>query len=517
MSFEFDPPSFFQDKVLPQGCELVGWAALVYGLDLDAPARAPSCVSAGHVRGSQRDDGDWHIYDKRYNPGTDAYAHLGFAMRHEVIDLLILKRTFDKLDTSELITFIKSARTGQINRRVWFFYELLTGERLDIEDASSVAAIDALDPERYFTADPVLSKRHRVRDNLLGGKDFCPIIQRTEALEQQVDRNLSAAAAATIGKTGQQLIARAASFLLLADSKASFEIEGERPPRNRLERWGRAILEAGKHKLSQQEIYRLHKILLGDDRFTNEGYREDGVFLGERDTNRDPLPEFIGARADNVHGLMAALHTCNERLRHSDVDAVLQAAIIAFGFVYIHPLEDGNGRLHRYLIHHVLAERKFAPPGIVFPVSSVMRDKIEEYRATLQAHSGPLMSFIEWRATPEHNVEVLNQTADLYSYFNCTGAAEYLYACVQHTIEQDLPREIAYLSARDDAQRRIMEYVEMPDHKADDLIMFIRNNEGALPKRRRSKEFKALSDEEVVRVEAIVEDAFGAFDDAGFV
>ena len=53
------------------------------------------------------------------------------------------------------------------------------------------------------------------------------------------------------------------------------------------------------------------------------------------------------------------------------LDAVLQAAATAFGFVYIHPLQDGNGRLHRCLIHHVLAERKFTPPGIVFPVSSM--------------------------------------------------------------------------------------------------------------------------------------------------
>ena len=76
--------------------------------------------------------------------------------------------------------------------------------------------------------------------------------------------------------------------------------------------------------------------------------------------------------------------------------------------------------MHRCLIHHVLAERKFTPPGMVFPVSSVMLDRIDDYRATLQAHSGPLMPFIEWRPTPERNVEVLNQTADLYRYFDCT-------------------------------------------------------------------------------------------------
>src|ERR1035441_7001211 len=46
--------------------------------------------------------------------------------------------------------------------------------------------------------------------------------------------------------------------------------------------------------------------------------------------------------------------------------------------------QDGNGRMHRCLIHHVLAERKFTPPGIVFPVSSVMLDRIDDYRSTLR-------------------------------------------------------------------------------------------------------------------------------------
>ena len=58
------------------------------------------------------------------------------------------------------------------------------------------------------------------------------------------------------------LVARAASFLLLTDSRASFEIEGERPPRNRLERWGRAVLQAGKNKLTVDEMVRLQGVLI---------------------------------------------------------------------------------------------------------------------------------------------------------------------------------------------------------------------------------------------------------------
>ena len=169
--------------------------------------------------------------------------------------------------------------------------------------------------------------------------------------------------------------------------------------------------------------------------------------------------------------------------------------------------------MHRCLIHHVLAERKFTPPGMVFPVSSVMLDRIDDYRATLQAHSGPLMPFIEWRPTPERNVNVLNDTADLYRYFDCTEAAEFLYACVTRTVEHDLPREIDYLRRHDQAIHRIMDTVEMPDRLAENLVMFIRQNKGALSKRRRTEEFSKLRDDEVASLEAIVRDAFEGFGD----
>jgi hypothetical protein len=309
------------------------------------------------------------------------------------------------------------------------------------------------------------------------------------------------------------VVARAASFMLLADSRASFQIEGERPPRNRLERWGRAVLQAGRNQLTLDEIVRLHGVLIEDTRFVRAGLRTEGVFLGQRDHNGEPLPEFIGARATDLLSLMADMLEANDRMRDDGLDPVLQAAATAFGFVYVHPFEDGNGRLHRCLIHHVLAERKFTPPGMVFPVSSVMLDRINDYRTTLQAHSAPLMPFIDWRPTSGHNVEVLNDTADLYRYYDCTDVAEFLYTCVKRTVEHDLPREIDYLRRHDDALRRIMDAVEMPDRIAENLVMFIRQNKGTLAKKRREGEFSQLQDDEVIQIQNIVADAFAGFDE----
>lgn len=502
----------FQDNLLPRDTHLAGLAALVQAFGIQAPVRNPSCVAESHIRGTTRRDGPWTIYDKRYRPDNTLASHLSFALKQEHIDLLVLKRLFEAIPEEEMRHFVEEAPSGIPNRRGWFLYEFLTGKRLDIPDAASnIPAVEVLDSRLYFVGKEVPSRRHRVKNNLLGTSRFCPIIRKTETLQSFTQLNLSAQAKEIVGRVSNQLVARAASFMLLADSRASFEIEGERPPRDRLEHWIKAVKQAGKYPLTEDEIIRLHGILIRDDRFIQLGLRKEGVFLGERDHHREPLPEFIGAKPEDLHQLMTGLIEANAHMHQSNVDAVLQAAATAFGFVYIHPLEDGNGRLHRYLIHHVLAEREFTPPGLVFPVSSVLLERIKDYQKTLQAHSGPLMDYIEWRPTKDGNVEVLNDTADLYRFYDCTEEAEFLYSCVQRTVEQDLPREIDYLKRHDEAMRRIMDMVDMPNRLAEDFIMFTRQNDGKLPNNRRKKEFKALSDKEVSNLEAIVREAFKGF------
>src|SRR5215471_1927012 len=516
MRLESAPVPVFQDNTIPAGCRLAGWAALVHALAIAVPVRRPSCVSVQHIGGSRRRGRAVAVFDKRYWPGDTFADHLTFALRHENLDLLILKRVFDAAPQAEIEAFVRAAPTGNPGRRAWYLYETLTGRTLAVDDAPQAQAVDVFDPEKYFTGKPRLSRRHRVRDNLLGNGRFCPVIHRTSTLTSFIEQNLAARARETVGRAGAHLVARAASFMLLADSRASFEIEGERPPRTRLERWGRAVMQAGRNRLTLDEIIRLHTVLIEDTRFVRAGLRPDGVFLGEWDHLGDPLPEFIGARPTDLEDLMTSLIEANDRMREARLDPVLQAAATAFGFVYVHPFQDGNGRLHRCLIHDVLAERKFTPPGMVFPVSSVMLDRIDDYRTTLQAHSGPLMPFIEWRPTPQRNVEVLNDTADLYRYFDCTEAAEFLYGCVARTVQHDLPHEIDYLRRHDEAIRRIMDTVEMPDRLAEDLVMFIRQNRGTLPKKRRTEEFRRLRDDEVASLELIVRDAFEDFahDDA---
>jgi Fic family protein len=182
---------------------------------------------------------------------------------------------------------------------------------------------------------------------------------------------------------------------------------------------------------------------------------------------------------------------------NSNLDAVLTATVIAFGFVFIHPFEDGNGRIHRYLIHHVLAKKRFSQQGMIFPVSSSILDHIDDYRSALEAYSHPLLDFIEWEETEDHNVKVLNETLDYYRYFDATKQAEFLYDCVHDTIENIIPDEISYLTNYDEFKRYIDDEFEMPDKLVALLVRFLDQNEGKLSKRAREKEFASLKDSEL--------------------
>ena len=297
-------------------------------------------------------------------------------------------------------------------------------------------------------------------------------------------------------------------FPAAQDSKSSFAIENENPPHDRIQRWGRAIGEAGHRPIDLDELLRLQRIVIGDARFVRLGLRDEGGFVGQHDRDtRMPLPEHISARSEDLLSLIDGL-VAFDRAAAPNLDPVLAAATLAFGFVYIHPFADGNGRLHRYLIHHVLAERGFNPPGLVFPVSAAILDRIDDYRRTLESYSARLLPMIEWEPTPDGNVRVLNETADFYRFFDATPHAEFLYECVERTIDVDLPAETRFLKAYDAFQREVAHIVDMPDRTSDLLFRFLHQNSGTLSKRGREQEFAQLTSSEVSQIEAAYADSF---------
>lgn len=495
-----DAVTVFHERRLPEAAKPVGYAALIDAYQLEVPV--PITLSAIGARHKVIEQGGWRLFSPRYEPGATLEGHLTFALKHEGLDLAVLKRLFLAAHSDDEITaLVQAAPTGGYARRIWFLYEWLTGRRLDLPDATKGAYVTVLDPKLQWGVAPATSPRHRVKNNLPGTPEFCPLVFRTKTLEEFVDADLAERARAIVAGVPRDLLARTAAFLLLKDSKSSYIIEGEDPPQDRIQRWGRAIGEAGRQPLGLDELLRLQRIVIGDARFVKLGLRHEGGFVGEHDREtRMPLPDHISARPEDLASLVNGI-VAFDRTAADHLDPVVAAAALAFGFVFVHPFEDGNGRIHRYLIHHVLGRRGFNPPGVVFPVSSAILSRIDQYRRVLERYSDRVLPVVRWQPTEQGNVRVLNDTGDFYRFFDATPQAEFLYDCVRKTIEEDLPAETDYLRRYDTFRAGVEQLIDMPDQTIDLLFHMLRHNGGKLSRRAREREFAQLTDEEARAIE----------------
>ena len=267
-------------------------------------------------------------------------------------------------------------------------------------------------------------------------------------------------------------------------------------------RWGKVIGQAGGKVLSIGELERLQQIIIENSRFIEMGIHKEGGFVGEHDrSSGEPIPDHISVKKEDIAQLLNDLINTNTILQEDSYDAVLAAATISFGFVFIHPFVDGNGRLHRYIMHHILAKKKFTQQGVIFPVSASILEHIDDYKTVLESYSLPLLDYITWKEMENHNIEVTNNTIDFYRYFDATKQAEFLYDCVEDTLVRVIPEEVNYLQKYDEFKRYLDNHFEMPDKTVAILVRFLEQNEGVLSKRALKKEFSALEDIEVKDIE----------------
>jgi len=492
--------SVFHGRQAPEEATLVGYGAIIEGLQLAMPIPEQLALISDKRRSYSTEN--WKVFSSRAAFSDNLYKHLTFALKYEGVNLLFFKKLFDHISQKEMTSLLQLEPTGQYSRKIWFLYEWLMQKQLDIKDLTIKNYVPLLDEKMQYTIKGYKSSRHRILNNLPGTRDYCPLIFKTIKLETHINANISGKKNAFLNNIHRDVLQRASSFLLLKDSKASFTIEGENPGNNRAMRWGKAIGQAGQKPLSIEELIRLQQIVIESSRFIDMGLRKKGGFVGEYDrATGEPIPDHISAKEDDVEQLLKGLIATNDVLQDETYDAVLAAATIAFGFVFIHPFVDGNGRLHRYIIHHILAKKEFTQQGVIFPVSSSILDHIVDYKTVLDSYSHPLLDHIVWKETEDHNVEVTNNTIDLYRYFDATKQAEFLYDCVADTLERVIPEEVTYLQNYDTFKRYLDNHFEMPDKMVAILVRFLEQNDGVLSKRVLKKEFSALKEEEIKKIE----------------
>ena len=497
-----------------------------YGIALAQPLRVESMIGA--VRAS-RDTGE-HIenrYPPSYRPAEDFAGHFEFGLKYEEIHLEFFARLFAATGPAPIEAWCRQAPFGQYARRTGFLYEWLTGLRLDVPDVGNGGYCDAISARDYLVrTEPRRIRRWRVNDNLPGTPDFCPMIRRTPAVQEALQFDLAAALNDLDRTFGADILLRTASWLTLKESRASFLIEKEAHQADRIERFAHVIARYCGHiddPLSDRSLQTLQAGILGSDAI-GLGLRRSPVFVGQATMHED-IVHYIAPPFEEVPQLLGGLKAFEAATRGAD--PLIRAAALAFGFVYIHPMRDGNGRLHRFLINDTLIRDGAVPDGVILPVSATITGSIDfraGYDRTLDVFSKPFMQRYAGlyrfgqTTTYEDGTRsnfIFDDDGDAcfaWRYPDLTAHVLYTARAIAHTVRTEMADEARVLVIFQRAQEQLKDVLEMPDQDANRIIRSLKEN-GWQVSGKLKKTYPQLED--TARAERVVDAVRSAFEDRG--
>lgn len=464
------------------------------------------------------------------DPGDDVFNQLEFALRREGLHLELLRKVLVRIPGQEMAKHLLGRPTGRYARVLWFLHESFTGQRLDVSDLQMGNYVDLLDPEIYVTGPVTKVRRQRINVNLLGTLNFSPMV-RIAGLGPWNEAEMRKRCEDIVEDYPAEIFERAVRYLYAKESKSSHEIERETPDQKRAEKFI-GLLQQAWHRdfLNKPALVELQQAIV-EPRFANRGWRSELADAGDRQVY---VGETLGPGVERVHYaapkpedldelmsgfIILAWQVIEGRLGErsgSPTPTLVAAAVVSFAFDFLHPFSDGNGRIHRFLLHHVLARRAFGPRGIILPVSAVILNRPREYDQALESFSKPLMERVEYTMDDRLRMTVTNDTVDYYRYIDCTELTRIVIDFIRETIETELPAELRYLTVYDEIRARIRNIVELPDRHADLFITLIRQNGGTLSKKKRKlPEFELLTEHEIEGMEKAIRDALGGTESDG--
>ncbi len=166
--------SVFHGRLAPEEGTLVGYGAIIEANNLRVPM--PEVLTIISDKKRQYKEEQWQVLTPRHLPEDNLYKQLVFALKYEGINLLVLKKLFEKVPASAAVELFQIEPLSQYSRKLWFLYEWLLGIKLLIDDLKRSNYEVLVDEKIQFTISPgERSSRHRIINNLPGTQEFCPV------------------------------------------------------------------------------------------------------------------------------------------------------------------------------------------------------------------------------------------------------------------------------------------------------------------------------------------------------
>ncbi|UJS24283.1 Fic family protein [Thiothrix winogradskyi] len=483
---------------------LVGYAYLVEQLTLAVKPVSPVAQVSGTV--SQRIEAQGKLLFPHGVALQDTpLGHLEFAIKHEGINLEVIDAAFEHIQPAELLNRLAQTPNGESIRRLCFLWEWLRGDSLDAPTTPTGKYIDLFPNDIYFTAQHgERHKTYRITNNALGNAQFCPTVRRDVLAGKATLESLLAQAHQLFYQGHSAAVyQRAIHYLYLSETRSSFAIEKETPSAQKEERFVQLLQRVHEYpQLTEDDLVILQNAVVRDVYSQEASYRWRQNWLENslgRVTYFPPPPAVL-------QHLMQGWETFTNDSQRG-VDILVQAACAAFGFVYLHPFMDGNGRLHRFMFHQVLARHPQLPADMIVPVSAVIMQNIPAYHEVLTGFSQPITRLWDYRRAEIEPYILKAADSRSYRFFNADREVAFLHQMLQQAIEVEMPQEMAWLDGYDQATTALEQRFDLPKKDIAALVRMAWGNGGDLSKHRR-KQYAHLPDSVLDEVETVVRQAF---------
>lgn len=399
----------------------------------------------------------------------------------------IIVQTVSRIPPERLLGEIRATPNGSNIRKACYLWETYTGNSLDDIPSIGGQVADLFDTAKYVTTAGVRNAKWRVRFNGLGSPEYCPTVERTPTINALINAGILAQANAFIGSLSHEMMDRALAWAYLSETESSFAIERETPSESKAESFANLLRQAhDPQPLSESYLSALQSSVV------SSAIDQASSFRREQNWLRGPLrgsagvtyvPPAPGQLAELMDGLISF---ANGMARV--VEPIVAASVISFGFVFIHPFMDGNGRLSRFLFHHALCQSGKLEKGFMLPVSIAMKRNEADYLAALNGFSKKARRYwdVTWLDGDEYDFKFTGHPS-IYQFWNATQCVEFGFKMARQALEIDLRKETEFLSQYDHVIRAVNDAVDIRNSDLAALVVSCLRQNGTISTTRRKQ------------------------------
>jgi hypothetical protein len=430
---------------------------------------------------------------------ADPIEHALFALKHEGVNLQVLSQALTQISSYDMHNRVRASPTSRYVRVLGFLWEAFNGQQLDDGFVIAGPTVDLFDAKRYITTPGQRNTRWKVNFNGLGSMRYCVTVERTPLVTELLALDILQRTHVFLQKLDQPATDRALSWAFIHETESSFAIEREAPTQDKAQAFVALLKQAhASRRMDQDYLVELQNTAITSPLDRASAFRHQqnwlqGPLRGAAGiTYLPPPPEWVDELMEGV------LSFANDLPK--TIDPLVAAAIASFGFVFVHPFMDGNGRLSRFLFHYALCQSGKLTNGLLLPISVAMKRNEAQYLTALQSFSMQARQQwdVRWIDGEQYDFQFKGK-ASLYQFWDATPMVEFSLQMAQEALDKDLREATDFLARFDRVYRTIDERFDVRGSDLTTLVISSLQNDGKVSKNRR-KQFH-------LTVQAVVFDA----------